>query len=159
MAQTVKNSPAIRETWVLFPNWEDSLKKGPATHSSILAWRIPWTRSLAGYSPWGHRVGHDWATFSFTHLCVLVTQSCQTLCNPMGCSLPCSSLPGILQARILEWVAIPFSRGILPAQTSNQGVSLCRQILYHLRYQGNISCKNGLNKGQKWYGPNRSRRY
>ena len=42
---------------------------------------------------------------------VLVTQSCPTLCDPMDCSLPGSSVPGILQARILEWVAIPFSRG------------------------------------------------
>ena len=40
-----------------------------------------------------------------------VTQSCLTLCNPMDCSLPGSSLHGILQARILEWVAIPLSRG------------------------------------------------
>ena len=42
---------------------------------------------------------------------VLVAQSCLTLCNPMECSLPGSSVHGILQARILEWVAIPFSRG------------------------------------------------
>ena len=42
---------------------------------------------------------------------VLVAQSCPTLCNPVGCSLPGSSLHGILQARILEWVAISFSRG------------------------------------------------
>ena len=41
----------------------------------------------------------------------LVTQSCPTLCNPIGCSPPDSSVRGILQARILEWVAIPFSRG------------------------------------------------
>ena len=40
-----------------------------------------------------------------------VTQSCPTLCDPMDCSLPCSSIRGILQARILEWVAISFSRG------------------------------------------------
>ena len=40
-----------------------------------------------------------------------VTQSCPTLCNPMDCSLPGSSLHGILQARVLEWVAISFSRG------------------------------------------------
>ena len=38
------------------PGWEDPLEKGKATHSSILAWRIPWTeRSLAGYSPWGRK--------------------------------------------------------------------------------------------------------
>ena len=42
---------------------------------------------------------------------VLVTQSCLTLCNPVDCSRPGSSVPGILQARILGWVAIPFSRG------------------------------------------------
>ena len=41
----------------------------------------------------------------------LVTQSCPTLCNPMDCSLPGSSVRGILQARILEWVAMPSSRG------------------------------------------------
>ena len=40
-----------------------------------------------------------------------VTQSCLTLCNPMDCSPPGSSVHGILQARILEWVAISFSRG------------------------------------------------
>ena len=42
---------------------------------------------------------------------VIVTQSCLTLCDPMDCSLPGSSVHGILQARILVWVAIPFSRG------------------------------------------------
>ena len=44
-------------------------------------------------------------------VCVLVTQSCLTLCNLMDCSPPGSSVHGILQARILEWLAIPFSRG------------------------------------------------
>ena len=44
-------------------------------------------------------------------LCVLDAQSCLTLCDSMDCSLPGSSVHGILQARILEWVAMPFSRG------------------------------------------------
>ena len=43
---------------------------------------------------------------------VLVGQSCPTFCNPMDCSASGSSVHGILQARILEWVAIPFSRGV-----------------------------------------------
>ena len=43
MAQMVKNPPAIRETWVQFLDREDLLEKGTATHSGILAWRIPWT--------------------------------------------------------------------------------------------------------------------
>ena len=45
----VKNVPAMQETWVLSLGWEDPLEKGKATHSSILAWKIPWT------SPWGHK--------------------------------------------------------------------------------------------------------
>ena len=43
VAQLVKNPPAMRETWVRSLGWEDSLEKGKATYSSILAWRIPWT--------------------------------------------------------------------------------------------------------------------
>ena len=43
VALLVKNPPAMWETWVRSLGWEDSLEKGKATHSSILAWRIPWT--------------------------------------------------------------------------------------------------------------------
>ena len=43
VAQLVKNPPAMRETWVQSLGWEDPLEKGKSTHSSILAWRIPWT--------------------------------------------------------------------------------------------------------------------
>ena len=43
VAQVVKNPPAIWETWVLSLGWDDPLEKGTAPHSSILAWRIPWT--------------------------------------------------------------------------------------------------------------------
>ena len=43
VAQLVKNLPAMQETWVQFLGWEDPLEKEMATHSSILAWRIPWT--------------------------------------------------------------------------------------------------------------------
>ena len=92
-----------------------------ATHSSILAWRIPmdrgaWqvtvhgvteldmtellTRSLSGnYYP------------SLYFVVILVTESCLTLCNPMGCSPPGSLVHGISQARKLEWIAISFFRG------------------------------------------------
>ena len=52
VAQTVKNCPAMRETWVQLLGWEDPLEEGMATHSSVLAWRIPWTEEPAGYSPW-----------------------------------------------------------------------------------------------------------
>ena len=59
-----------------------------------------------------------------------VTQSCLTLCDPVDCSPPGSSVHGILQARILEWVAISFSRGF-----SRTWVS-CRETLYPLSHQG-----------------------
>ena len=45
--------------WVCTLGWEDPFEEGMATHSSILAGRIPWTDELAGYSAWGRRVGHD----------------------------------------------------------------------------------------------------
>ena len=47
-AQPVKNLPAMQETWVQPLGWEDSLEKGMATHSNILAWRIPWTEEPGG---------------------------------------------------------------------------------------------------------------
>ena len=50
---TVKNLPAMGETWVRSLGWEDPLEEGMATHSSIVAWRIPWTEEPGGYSPWG----------------------------------------------------------------------------------------------------------
>ena len=43
VAQMVKNPPTMQDTWVQSPGWEDPLEEGMATHSNILAWRIPWT--------------------------------------------------------------------------------------------------------------------
>ena len=93
VARLVKNLPAIQETWVRSLSWEDPLEKGKATHSSILAWRIPWT------------------------------VACQA-------SL---SAHALLQARILEWVAYPFSRdlpspGIEPRSPALQGDSLPAEL-------------------------------
>ena len=61
VAQLVKNPPAMQETWVRSLVWEDPLKKGKATHSSILDWRILWTIQSMGLQ----RAGNDWATFTF----------------------------------------------------------------------------------------------
>ena len=66
---------------------------------------------------------------------VLFAQSCPTVCDPMDCTLPGSSVHRILQARILEWVAIQFSRGISLTQGLNLGLHHCRQILYCLSHQ------------------------
>ena len=53
MAQSVKNLPAMQETWVQFLGWEDPLGKEMATHSSILAWEIPWTEEPGGLQSMG----------------------------------------------------------------------------------------------------------
>ena len=69
IAQSVKNLPAMQETWVQFLRQEDLLEKEMATHSSILAWIIPWTEGPNGLQSMGsHRVGHDLATQSPPHI-------------------------------------------------------------------------------------------
>ena len=56
----VKNPPVIRETWVLYLDWEDPREEGMATHSSIPAWRTPWAEEPGGLQAMGsQRVGHD----------------------------------------------------------------------------------------------------
>ena len=66
VAQTVKNPPAMRETWVWSLGREDALEEDMATHSSVLAWRVPWTEEPGGLQSTGSpRAGHDWATNSF----------------------------------------------------------------------------------------------
>ena len=72
-------------------SWEDALEKEMAIHSNILTWEILWTEEPAAAD----------AAKSL--------QSCLTLCNPIDGSPPGSTVPGILQARTLEWVAISFS--------------------------------------------------
>ena len=99
---SVKNPPFKQETWIRFLGQEDSLEKVMAICSSIHT-RSHGQRSSAGYSPWDLRVGYRWATAAKS------LQSCPTLCDPIDGSPPGFPDPGILQARILEWVAISFS--------------------------------------------------
>ena len=72
VAQRLKRLPPMWETWVRSLGWEDPLEKEMVTHSSILAWRIPWTKEPGGLQSIGsQRVGHDWATslhFTSLHL-------------------------------------------------------------------------------------------
>ena len=117
------------------------LEKAMAPHSSTLAWKIPWTEEPGRLQSMGSlRVGHDWATslslstsrigggnglaaaagkellhtaqaFPHQHYAKSL-QSCPTLCDRIDSSLPGSPVPGILQARTLEWVAISFSNAL-----------------------------------------------
>ena len=75
VAQTVKTPSAVLETWVWSLGWEYPPEKGMAAHSSILAWRIPWTEKLGGLQSTGSpRVGHHWAT---KHM-FIAHSTCQT---------------------------------------------------------------------------------
>ena len=89
----VKNLPAVWKTQIRSLDQEDPLEKGMATYSSILAWRIPWTEEPAAAAAAAAKS----------------LQSCLTLCDPIDSGPPGSPVPGILQARTLEWVAISFS--------------------------------------------------
>jgi len=60
VAQTVKHLPAMWKTWIQSLGWEDPLEKGMATHSSTLAWKIPWMEEPGRLQSMGlQRVGHD----------------------------------------------------------------------------------------------------
>ena len=77
-----------------------------------------------------HKILNIYSVSTGFCVCVLIAQSCLTLCDPMNCSPPDFSVHGILQARILEWVAIPFS-GDLPDPGIEPTSLHCRQILHH----------------------------
>ena len=69
VAQMIKNFPAVQEICVRSLGWEDSLEKEMATHSSILAWRSPWTEEPGGLQSRGSQgVGHDLTTNTFTQM-------------------------------------------------------------------------------------------
>ena len=96
----VKNLPTMQETQVQSLGWEDPLEKGMATHSSILAWRIPHTEEPGRLQSVGSQ------KLRHTEQLTLSLSSW----NVMDCGLPGSSVHGIFQARILEGAAIFFSR-------------------------------------------------
>ena len=87
MAQLVKNPPAMWESWVRSLGWGDPLEKGKATHSSILAWRIPWT--VHGVSKSQTRL----ATFTLLHFQVMLSAGGCTA--PFFCSQPLPLLPKV----------------------------------------------------------------
>ena len=67
VAETVKNLPAMQETWVLSLGWEDPLEEGMATYSSTLAWRIPWTEEPGGLQSMELQKSWIWQSDTHTH--------------------------------------------------------------------------------------------
>ena len=102
VAQLVKNLPAMWETWVRSLDWEDALEKGKATHSSILAWRIPWTVSSFGL---------------FALYLTLWTVA-----------LPGSSVHGDSPGKNTGLSNLSLLQGTVPTQGSNPGLLHCRWI-------------------------------
>ena len=154
----------MQEMWVQSLGWEDPLEKEIPIHSSILAWRIPWSEEPGGLQSKGwKRVRRDWAielehstTFKLTMWVPAITfQSCLTLCNPVDFSQPGSSDHGILQARILGWVAVPSSRdSSLPRDQTHISYFYWtgRQFLYHYHHLGSLSmCKPIFISGLAWW--------
>ena len=203
------HSLTVQETWVWSLDWEDSLEKGMATHSSILAWRIPWIEEPGGlqfmlpqsqtrlsdfhfhqmgsvtsmshrtsqlfiillrrYSLLKDKKSKVWKEGKlkvFTQLLDLVlislyykrwflssqarnnvlnvqcavlrltAQSCPTLCNPMDCSLPGSSVHGDSPGKNTGLGCHALLQGIFPTQGSSLGLPHGRQIVYQLSHQG-----------------------
>ena len=89
VAQTVKNLPAMWKTGLRSLCREDPLEKGIATHPSILAWRIPWTRRLTGYSPRGHK-SQTWASDQHFYPYLYIDFSLGEIKCHQKCHLNCS---------------------------------------------------------------------
>ena len=85
--------------------------------------------------PWANPCIHGSNLRSYKEL---AAQSCPTACNPMDCSPPGSSVHGLLQARILEWVAIPFFRGSAQPRGWIWVFCIASRFLYHLSHQGSL---------------------
>ena len=108
------------------------------------------------YSPWnspGQNLLVNWEKWKVK---VLAAQLCLTLYDPMNCSLPGSSVHGILQVRLLEWVTIPILQGIFPRSLRLKGLNTslpnCRWILYHLSHQEALSISYQSGKLKIMYG-------
>ena len=96
VAQIVKNLPAMQETQVQSLGQEDPLEKGMATHSSTLAWKIPWVEEPGRLQSMGwRRVGHDFTfTFTFTFHFPALKKEMATHSSVLACSIPGTGEPG-----------------------------------------------------------------
>ena len=145
----------MQETWVQSLGGEDPLEEEMETHSSILARKIPCTKepdrlqsmglqkSWTQLNDWAPRMPYNSyhsvkAVLELTrHISLVISTSkwsevllsCPTLSDPVDCSLPGFSIHRILQVRILEWVAISFSRGSSRPRFHQMRHFLCNQLL------------------------------
>ena len=155
MAQSIKNLPAMQEIRVQSLSPEDPLRKGMAR---ILGWSTLWTQEPGRLQSMGSQICSIECNYRHTllenlakhfpvyllhygmlllktqHSMLLWFQSLshvQLFCDPMDCSLPGSSVHGISQAGILEWIAISFSRRSSLTRDETRASCIDRRILYH----------------------------
>ena len=121
VAQMVKNLPVMWETWFQSLVWEDPLEKGIATHSSILAWRIPWAEEPGRLQSMKFSRPEYWSRQPFPSPVDLPKPGNE----PRSPTMQANSLPAEPQGRprILEWVAHSFSSG--SSQPRNQMGVFC----------------------------------
>ena len=134
----------LSRIWLFVTPWTAARQ---ASLSITNSWRLPKLRSIESVMPSNHLILccpllllPSIFQLGGLHFVKIVTdsevvQSCPTLCDPMDCSLPRSSIHGIFQARVLEWVAISFSRGSSwPRDQTQVSHIVDRQLwLYHCR--------------------------
>ena len=156
MVQMVKNLLVMQETWVRSLGGEDPLEKAMAPHSSILAWRKPWTEEPGRLQSMGsYRVWHDWVINTFTYI-----KMKELMCTDKGYPLKewvsewkllsrvrLFSTPWTLQSmespgQNIRVGSLSLLQQIFPTQESNRGLLHVRQILYQLSYEGSPSLKN-----------------
>ena len=130
VAQMIKNLPAVWETRVQSLGWEDPLEEGMATHSSILAWRIPWTEKPGELQSMRlQRVGHDWAILTgFPGSSVVKNPPCQ--CRRHGFD---------------AWVdKIPWRKKWQPTHVFLAGKSHGQRSLGELQFMGSQRVRHNL---------------
>ena len=140
----VKNLPAMQETWLWSLGREDPLQKGLATHSSILAWRIPWTEEPGGLLSVGsQRIGRDWVTHTHTRTCTYththtptVLKFLQTRCPDELVLLGSEPCVILTLAREMSWVPSP--------PPSPCRVCLLFKMLWLLSSSGSIRMSSNL---------------
>ena len=132
VAQLAKNPFTIAETWIQSLGWEDPLEKVTATHSSIVAWRIPWTVESIGLQ----RVRYDWATFTFTACKGGLKQQFPILLAP-GTSFMEDNLPWVFVGGCKWWGAAvntdeaPLTHQLLTSCCEAQFLTGHRPVLVH----------------------------
>ena len=139
----------MQETWVWSLGGEDPLEKGMATHSSILAWRIPWTEEPGGLQSMGsQRVRTIWATNIHTHI-LRFSEVKQFTWDHTADKVKWKCLSRVLLFEI-PWTihsmntgvgSLSLLQGIFPNQGSKPDLLHCRQILYQLSHKGSPADK------------------